>query len=86
MSLRSIAASAAVLLAACVCIAPGVALASPEFGVSKFTMSATNAAGEPFTQAGGHPYEVTSEIVFNTREDSTTHTQIPVQEAKGCLR
>ena len=32
----------------------------PRFGVSRFSFSAVNENGEPFTQAGGHPYELRS--------------------------
>jgi hypothetical protein len=69
-------------LVVCACVAPTVALGATEFGISKFTISATNEAGEPYTQAGGHPYELTTDIEFNTQEDSVTHKREPVQEVK----
>jgi hypothetical protein len=41
--------------------------ASPEFGVAGFSVGATNATGEPYTQAGGHPYELSTTIELNTQ-------------------
>jgi hypothetical protein len=79
---RALRSTGAVLLVVCGCIAPTVALGATEFGISKFTISATNEAGEPYTQAGGHPYEVTTDIEFNTLEDTVTHTQNPAQELR----
>jgi len=71
------------LTAVCAALAPAVASAGePHFGVSKFTFSAVNEAGEPFTQAGGHPYEVRSVIEFNTETDSVTGELFPVQEVR----
>lgn len=47
-----------------------IATAPPPFGVDAFdgTVSA-DAAGTPFTQAGGHPYAATVSIDFNTLTD-----------------
>lgn len=45
-------------------LSSGVAMA--EFGIKSFSFSATSQEGEPFTQAGGHPYAVTTVIDFNT--------------------
>jgi hypothetical protein len=40
---------------------------SPEFGVAAFDgQVASDAAGGPFTQAGGHPYSASTSIDFNT--------------------
>ncbi len=36
------------------------------FGFSHFDIQARNAAGTPYTQAGGHPYELTTTFAFNT--------------------
>jgi hypothetical protein len=92
MSSRLLAVVAGWLLTAvCAALAPAVASASePHFGVSKFTFSAiANESGEarpsspaPFTQAGGHPYEVRSLIELNTEIDSVTGEPFPVQEAR----
>jgi hypothetical protein len=44
-----------------------VAASPPPFGVDAFDGSVNaDAAGTPFTQAGGHPYSVTTSIDFNT--------------------
>src|SRR5665213_4115925 len=37
----------------------------PEFGISYFNMQASNEVGAPFTQAGGHPYALTTSFGFN---------------------
>ena len=39
---------------------------NPQFGNLGFHASATNAAGEPYRQAGGHPYEFSTEFNFAT--------------------
>lgn len=41
--------------------------ASPQFGIAAFDAQVTaNAQGDPYTQAGGHPYAATTWIDFNT--------------------
>ncbi len=42
------------------------AAAAPAFGHLGFGATLTNAAGEPYTQAGGHPYEFSTEFDFAT--------------------
>ena len=73
----------ALLVAVCICMEPTAALASPgvEFGVKTFTMSATNEAGAPYTQAGGHPYELTTTIELNT-ETNTEGREAPVRDPR----
>jgi hypothetical protein len=84
MSSRSIAVLA--MLFTCVCVAPPGALAATEFGVSQFTMSTTNEKGEPYTdtQAGGHPYALTTTLEFNSEEVAFGGTAVlgPVQDPK----
>jgi hypothetical protein len=58
----------ALALAASGWLAGTAAAASPEFGISTFAMTATNQAGEPFTQAGGVPYELTTTLDLTTEE------------------
>jgi hypothetical protein len=75
----------------CACLVPSGALASTGFGVSTFTMVTTRENGqpypnesrepEPFTQAGGHPYALTTTIAFNT-ETLTSGTVVPVRDPK----
>ena len=51
-------------------IAPAV-----PFGLQSFTMNFENSAGEPFTQAGGHPFSAAATFAFNfTTDDSGTLT------------
>ncbi len=66
------------VVVACVClllavVAPGVAGAS--FGIESFDGSFTNQDGSPATQAGSHPYEMTTSIDFNVNPvpNSTGH-------------
>ncbi|MHB1861186.1 MAG: hypothetical protein ACYCUM_14000 [Solirubrobacteraceae bacterium] len=44
---------------------PGATETFTTFGIESFTVTATNSKGEPYTQAGGHPYELTTEIAVN---------------------
>jgi hypothetical protein len=43
-----------------------IASSAPSFGHLGFGAYATNAAGEPYTQAGGHPFEFSTEFNFAT--------------------
>ena len=81
MSPRWIAMSVGALVVTCVCLRQQ-RRAPPPNSASRLHVLRDQRRGEPFTQAGGHPFEVTSEIVFNTQEDSTTHFPVPVQEPK----
>ncbi len=40
-------------------------IAEVPFGVQSFTTSVTESLGEPFTQAGGHPFSANATFVFN---------------------
>jgi uncharacterized repeat protein (TIGR01451 family) len=42
------------------------ASANPKPGILHFDSSITNASGEPYTQAGGHPYEFSTDFHFET--------------------
>jgi hypothetical protein len=61
-----------VALTACVLVAalgPGVMTAQATFGISAFDQQiSSDTAGNAFTQAGGHPYAITTEINLNTHE------------------
>lgn len=61
------------------------AQAASEFGVAKFALAAVDEKGEQYTQAGGHPYAITSVIEFNTRQDSVSGQSVPVEEAKDVI-
>jgi hypothetical protein len=53
-------------------IAPAV-----PFGVQSFTTSVTEALGNPFTQAGGHPFAANATFVFNYTVDNEGGMQTP---------
>jgi len=54
---------------ACLMLAVLAPSAFAEFGIKSFDGEVTaGPAGEPDTQAGSHPYEVKTEILFNTKE------------------
>lgn len=55
----------------------GASSAMADFGVKSFEFNITDASGEPFVQAGGHPYAVTTTIDFNT---TTAHAGNPVPD------
>jgi uncharacterized repeat protein (TIGR01451 family) len=59
----------------------------PGFGVDAFDASTTGVAGAPFTQAGGHPYAVTTSIDFNTvsRPVPLKGTPWPVEPVKDVV-
>jgi hypothetical protein len=44
-------------------------IASVPFGVQSFTTSVTESLGNPFTQAGGHPFAANATFVFNYMPD-----------------
>ncbi len=47
-------------------VATAASLTPPGFGLASFDGQTNDAAGGPFTQAGGTPYEVSTDIHFNT--------------------
>src|SRR5262245_55537930 len=55
-------------------LALGVSPALGEFGIQSFDGSITDQNGNPFTQAGGHPFEISTTIDFNTTTDSQGNT------------
>jgi hypothetical protein len=61
---------AASLLAVAASLALTVVPASASFGVAGFGVSVTNRDGTPDTQAGSHPYELTTNIALNATEAS----------------
>jgi hypothetical protein len=46
-----------------------VTTAAPEFGIAAFDALVTDAAGLPYSQAGGHPFAASTSIDFNTYGD-----------------
>ncbi len=52
---------------------PTLVSAAPlPFGIDQFdTQAAADAAGDPLTQAGGHPYDYSTAITFNTVHDAS---------------
>lgn len=77
--------SGLLLLALSACIVPAVALGASEFGVSTFSMSTTNELEQPYTytQAGGHPYALTTTLIFNTEE--ANGRTFPVRDPKDVV-
>src|ERR1035441_3872424 len=53
-------------------IAPAV-----PFGIQRFTTSVTEQLGNPFTQAGGHPFAANATFVFNYTVDNEGGMQTP---------
>jgi hypothetical protein len=47
--------------------------ASPQYGTSLLKMSEVGPAGEPFAQAGGHPYALTTDLVLNSELEAGAH-------------
>jgi hypothetical protein len=80
----------AVLL--CVPSTPAAAATDKPFGIATFSLQTTEASqehpfmGQPylFTQAGGHPFALTSTIDFTNKEDSKEHI-VPVGEPKNLI-
>jgi hypothetical protein len=57
------------LVAACLVLAAFAPSAFAEFGIKSFDGEVTaGPAGEPDTQAGSHPFEVKTEVFFNSKE------------------
>jgi hypothetical protein len=51
-------------------VAPLTVTTDPlHFGIAAFDASVTDQAGRPFTRAGGHPWEATTSIDFNTYQN-----------------
>ncbi len=60
------------------------------FGLSKFTAALLGEAGNPYTQAGGHPFAGESELLFNQKRalapfDPATSAFVPVAEARQVI-
>jgi hypothetical protein len=54
------------------------------FGIKSFSFDVLDKNGNPYTQAGGHPYEWTTSLALNTTE--TEIAEIPRQAADANLR
>lgn len=63
------AAALALIIGAWLAFGPAAALATsgpPAFGIQSFSFAAVDQNGDPYTQAGGHPYELTTSFTLNT--------------------
>ncbi len=92
---------ATVLTGVCVLAAPAVAAAAKPFGIAKFSMQTTRTTEVPhgsdipgygfvnepytFTQAGGHPFALTSALEFASEEDGSDDSVVPVGSPKGVI-
>lgn len=58
------------------------------FGIESFSFQAINEHGEPYTQAGGHPFELVTTIDFNTTfpENPAAETTLAPVELDGVER
>jgi hypothetical protein len=54
------------------------------FGIKTFSFGVLNSEGQPYTQAGGHPYEWVTSFTLNTTE--TKIKAIPLQAADANIR
>ena len=85
---RRLAAVAALVALACALLAaPAMADPAEEFGVQAggFSAAVTDAQGNLYTQAGGHPYAANTRFVFNTRFDEYTNREVPVEGIKDVI-
>ena len=82
--MRPAAIKGALLLASACLLA--LALAAPagavSFGLKDLDLSATDAEGGTYMQAGSHPFAITVASAVNTEEDEETGAPIPVEAAK----
>lgn len=66
--------SLAVASTVLVLLAGPIGLARADFGIAGFDQEITGSAtGAPFTQAGGHPYEITTKVMLNTHIEHRFH-------------
>jgi len=75
--LATLAAGACILLATF-----GAANASAQFGITSFDSTVTNQDGTPVTQAGSHPYELTTTIDMTSHTDPSTGRLVPDENLK----
>ncbi len=57
--------------------------ASAEFGFKELDVTFTNQDGSPATQAGSHPYEMTTRVVFNTLFHPGAGFEVPDEESQN---
>jgi len=64
-----------------------IAASPPPFGVDAFDGEAVDASGAPYTQAGGHPYAISTSIDFNTYTNAAPYKGAawPVEPVKDVL-
>jgi hypothetical protein len=78
----------AALIAVLLLAAPAIAAEAQPFGIAQFTMQTTHTGASPpfvneqydFTQAGGHPFALTSKVTFAS--ELVGGTRVPTNEAK----
>jgi hypothetical protein len=52
------------------------------FGLSAFSIEDSDAEAQPYTQAGGHPFMLTTRVALNTNTDSFGHVEGPAGTVK----
>jgi hypothetical protein len=71
------------LLAVCACAGP--AGATPTLSFESFSAGPLNADGSPSTQAGGHPFELTTAFALGSYFDSTVGSELPDAGTKDTI-
>ena len=67
------------------CWSGGAFGSEPSFGIAAFDGLASDAAGNLLSQAGGHPYQYSTELDFNTFTDPSVGPNLPVEDVKDVV-
>jgi hypothetical protein len=78
-------ATAIIAVLACASAGPMAANAAPQLSFTSLSAGAFNADGTPTTQAGAHPFELTSSFAFHTEVDPRTGFAVPTASLKDAV-